>query len=129
MARPIPLLVSVFLNLLIGLSGLAVAGSLIAVVGGNVPPPPGMNVQGAAAAVALIIGGYAFVAVVGAVGLWRRNRAGWLALLGLVGVGLAVLGFVTWLGRLDPIILLGVLIWGIAFLATAARPTRFAVSG
>jgi hypothetical protein len=129
MGRPIPLLVSVFLNLLIGLSGLGVAGSLIAVVGGNVPAPPGMHVQGAAATVALIMGGYAFLAVVGAVGLWRRNRAGWLALLGLDGIGLAVLGFVTWLGGLDPIILLGFLVWGIAFLATAARPTRFAVSG
>ena len=122
------LVIGVALNLLIGLSGLSVAGSLLAVVMGRVPVPPGMNVEGAAAGLALGIGAYSFACVVAAVGLWRRNRTAWIGGLLLDGLGLGILVATTTVAGLDPILLTGLVVWSLATATLAARPTRLAVS-
>jgi hypothetical protein len=127
--RPPTLILGVTLNLVIGLSGLAVAGSLGGVVSGAVPAPAGMNVQGAAAAIALGIGAYGFGLVLGAVGLFRGSRLAWIVCLVLDALGLAILGLITWRAGLDLIFVTGLLVWGLATLAVWAAPTRRAVSG
>jgi 23S rRNA (cytidine1920-2'-O)/16S rRNA (cytidine1409-2'-O)-methyltransferase len=88
--RPPTLILGVTLNLVIGLSGLAVAGSLGGVVTGAVPAPAGMNVQGGAAAIALGIGAYGFLVILGAAGLFLRSRLGWMVCL---DVGASTGGF------------------------------------
>jgi hypothetical protein len=88
-----------------------------------------MNVQGGAAAIALGIGAYGFLVILGAAGLFLRSRLGWMVCLALDGIGFAILVLITSSVGLDAIFLTGLLVWGVATLSVWATPTRRAVSG
>lgn len=129
--RPISLTLAVGLLLLIGLSGMAVGGSLLGYAidpqaPGRTPTLPG--VQEAAALLGAGIACYGFVTVVAGVGLVLLRRWGWR--LGVVTVltGLiALAGVIVAAGAADSILLFGILFWGATLACVVAAPTRNAV--
>jgi hypothetical protein len=119
--RPV-VLAATLVHALLGFSGVAVGLSLAAVLasGGGVPADLARD-QGAVALTAGIVG-YGAIDVVGAIGLWRRSRAGQVAAIAADAAGLAVVVWAMAIAGLDDVLLGGAALLTLAaVLAALAR--------
>ncbi len=130
-ARPLSLIVAAGLLILIGASGMAAGGGLLGVGmnGGPVGSGADESVTRAAIGLGTGIAGYGFAAVLAGVGLILLRRWAWRT-----GVFLIVLGFIALggasaaIGTADPVLLLGVIIWGLTLACLFAGSTRDALA-
>jgi hypothetical protein len=127
--RPIALLVAVLLNAVIGLSGLSVAATLASAAFGGASLPAGTGLETVAGSIAAGFGAYSIGALIGAVGLLRRSRAGWVIALIVDLAGLAALITLLAAVGLDAVLLTGLPVWGAAVACLVAPSTRRAVAG
>jgi hypothetical protein len=127
-ARPMTLIVAALFLLLIGASGMAAGGGLLG-VGLNTDAVPG-DVRQAGLELGALIAGYGFATLLAGVGVLLRRRWAWRIGLIAMLVGLLALGAaLSAVGQLDPILLFGIVIWGVAFACLLARSTRNALAG
>ena len=125
-ARPIPLILASGLLLVIGASGLAVAGGLLGVALNGSAAIPGLATAGLALGTAFAV--YAFATIVAGVGLALLRTWAWRLGVLVVVVGLVALGFSILAARgADPILLGGVAFWSAAFVCLVVPPTRAAI--
>lgn len=124
--RPPSLILAAGLLILIGVSGMAAGGGLLGVAlnGGSAP-----DIRQAGLALGTIIAGYGFITVLAGVGLVLLRRWAWrialfTMLVGLVALAAAMAG----MGSLDPLLLLGVGLWGLALVCLLMTTTRAALS-
>ena len=130
MDRPGSLQWAVAIHLLIGVSGIAAGLPLVAgVLSGTLDQfQPTQRDALVAWAIAFGVFGYGALEVVGAVGVWRRSRRGWWVALVVDFVGLAILGWATWIaGGSDGILIGGMVLWLIAIATLVVPSTRAAL--
>ena len=104
------------------MSGMAAGGGLLGVAlnGGFAA-----DVRQVGLAMGTVIAGYGFVTVLAGVGLILLRRWAWrigliTMLVGLVALAAAIAG----VGTIDPILLLGVVFWGLALVCLVLPSTR-----
>ena len=109
--------------MIIGLSGLSVGMSLIAIM------PPTVEPSGVGAGIGAAIALYGLAVTIAGVGLiLRRARGAWWLAVVLILAGLAVLvGLTVALGGLDAMFTFGFVVWGLTLACLAAPATRAAV--
>jgi hypothetical protein len=126
-ARPISLILAAGLLILIGLSGMAAGGDLLATAKSG--PEVASDVRFAALALGTAIGSYGFAASLAGVGLVLLRRWAWRLGLVLVVVGLVLLVVAIVAAGPDRVFTFGLAIWGATLACLVARATRDAVAG
>ena len=126
-ARPISLILAAGLLILIGLSGMAAGGDLLATAKSGAEVAS--DVKFAALALGSTIASYGFASSLAGVGLVLLRRWAWRLGLVLVVIGLVLLVVAILASRLEPLFEFGLAIWGAALACLVARATRDAVAG
>jgi len=126
-ARPISLILAAGLLILIGLSGMAAGGDLMATAKSG--PEVASDVRFAALALGSAIGSYGFAASLAGVGLVLLRRWAWRLGLVLVVAGLVLLVVAIVASGLDQVFEFGLAIWGATLACLVVRTTRDAVAG
>jgi len=126
-ARPISLILAAGLLILIGLSGMAAGGDLLATAKSGAEVAS--DVKFAALALGSTIASYGFAASLAGVGLVLLRRWAWRLGLVLVVIGLVLLVVAILASRLEPLFEFGLAIWGATLACLVARATRDAVAG
>ena len=126
-ARPISLILAAGLLILIGLSGMAAGGDLLATAKSGAEVAS--DVKFAALALGTTIGSYGFAASLAGVGLVLLRRWAWRLGLVLVIIGLALLAVAIVAAGPDQVFVFGLAIWGATLACLVARATRDAVAG
>ncbi|MDQ3127372.1 MAG: hypothetical protein M3Q66_02795 [Chloroflexota bacterium] len=125
--RPISLILAAGLMILIGVSGMAAGGGLLGVALNGGSPA---DIRQAGLAMGSVIAGYGFIVVLAGVGLILFRRWAWRIGLVTMVVGLvALVGAMAGVGSLDPMLLLGVVMWGLAVVCLLLPSTRTALDG
>jgi len=122
--RPTSLVASAGLLILIGISGVT-AGSGLLIAGPSATVTD--DVRRAGLGIGGVMAAYALGCIVAGAGLWLRRRWAWLLGIGVIGVGLALLLYVVWLAGTDPVIVFGLVVWGVTLAALLVAPTRRAL--
>ena len=120
MNQPITLAAAAILNVIIGLSGLAVGLTLVAAL-------PAMAAASDVAfgdGIVIVIPLYGLAATLGGIGTWRRSWVGWTLAAAADGLGLGVLIWAMTLIGPDPVLLFGAVVWTLALVLLAAPQTR-----
>jgi hypothetical protein len=128
--RPPTLIGASALLLVIGISGLFAAAGLIAVAPRADEIAPGMaaDVARGGIAVGLIMGAYALAAVIAGFALMARRRAAWWLGVATIALGLGLLALsLVVIQTLEPVLMGGVVIWGVALVLLLAPATRRSV--
>ena len=123
--RPISLVFGAVLLILIGGSGMAAGGGLLGVAlnGGATE-----DVARSGLTMGTGIAVYGFATVLAGVGLVLRRRWAWRLGLLLIVIGLVLLGYaLVAVGSVDPILLFGLLLWGLTFVFLVAPSTQRAL--
>src|SRR4029079_12535329 len=118
--QPITLAAAAILNVIIGLSGLAVGLTLVAAL-------PAMAAASDVAfgdGIVLVIPLYGLAATLGGIGTWRRSWVGWTLAAAVDGLGLGVLIWAMTLIGPHPVLLFGAVVWTLALVLLAAPQTR-----
>lgn len=126
-ARPISLILAAGLLILIGLSGMAAGGDLLATAKSGAEVAS--DVKFAALALGSTIATYGFAASLAGVGLVLLRRWAWRLGLVLVVVGLVLLVAAIVAAGPDRVFIFGLAIWGATFACLVAGATRAAVAG
>ena len=126
-ARPISLILAAGLLILIGLSGMAAGGDLLATAKSGAEVAA--DVKFAALALGSTIASYGFAASLAGVGLVLLRRWAWRLGLVIVVIGLALLVVAIVDSRLDTLFGFGLALWGATFACLVAEATRNAVAG
>ncbi len=125
--RPISLILAAGLMILIGVSGMAAGGGLLGVALNGGSPA---DIRQVGLAMGSVIAGYGFIVVLAGVGLILFRRWAWRIGLLTMLVGLVALaGAMAGVGSLDPMLLLGVVLWGLALVCLLVPSTRTALNG
>ena len=120
MNRPPTLAAAAILNVIIGLSGLAVGLTLLAALPSVAASAN--SLAGAQILVGIPLSGLA--ATLGGIGTWQRSRVGWALALAVDGLGLAVLVWAITLVGPAGVFAFGVVVWTLALVLLAAPQTR-----
>jgi hypothetical protein len=118
--QPVTLAAAAILNVIIGLSGLAVGLTLVAAL-------PAMAAASDVAfgdGIVIVIPLYGLAATLGGIGTWRRSWVGWTLVAAVDGLGLGVLIWAMTLIGPDPVLLFGAVVWTLALVLLAAPQTR-----
>ena len=125
-ARPVTLILAAGLLILIGLSGMAAGGDLLATAKSGVEVAA--DVKFAALALGTTIGTYGFAASLAGVGLVLFRRWAWRLGLVLVIIGLILLAVAVVAAGPDRVFVFGLAIWGATLACLVATSTRDAVA-
>jgi len=118
--QPTPLAAAAILNVIIGLSGLAVGLTLVVAL-------PAMAAASDVAfgdEIVIVIPLYGLAATLGGIGTWRRLWVGWTLAAAVDALGLGVLIWAMTLIGPDPVLLFGVVVWTLTLVLLAAPQTR-----
>ena len=118
MNQPIPLAAAAILNVIIGLSGLAVGLTLVLAL------PAMAAASDVAFGDEIVIPLYGLAATLGGIGTWRRLWVGWTLAAAVDVLGLGVLIWAMTLVGPDPVLLFGVAVWTLTLVLLAAPQTR-----